>query len=202
MKKAFAPIVVIVVLTVIMAGTVAASGVPSFPTAPLGVQHDARPDTVADWSGFNARLWRDGRVFIGGQPDSTALTGAAARGVTCVVNLRTPTEMADRKRVPFDEAALAASLGLEYVSLPMGDEQHPYTSAAVDSLASALSRHEGPVLLHCTVGWRAAHVWVAYLVRHQGWSFEEALARGEQIAISTSPFSGLLDRECRLQLAP
>jgi uncharacterized protein (TIGR01244 family) len=202
MKKAFAPIVVIVALTVIVAGSVSAGGAPSFPAAPLGVQREARPDTVADWSGFNARLWRDGRVFIGGQPDSTALTGAGQRGVTCVVNLRTPTEMADRKRVPFDEAALAASLGLEYVSLPMGDAQHPYTSAAIDSLASVLSRHEGPVLLHCTVGGRAAHVWVAYLVRHQGWSFEEALARGEQIAISKSPFSGLLDREYRVQPAP
>ena len=175
---------------------------PSFPAAPLGVVREALPDTVADWSGFSARLWRDGRVFIGGQPDSTALAGAKARGVTCVVNLRTPAEMDDRKRVPFDEAALVAALGLEYVFLPMGDARNPYTTAAVDSLAAALARHDGPVLLHCTVGWRASHAWVAYLVRHQGWSFAEALARGEHIAIPESPFSDLLGRDCRLQLAP
>lgn len=181
------------------AAAVEAPPAPAFPAADLGVDRAAAPDSVGDWAGFNARLWRDGRVFIGGQPDSTALAGAKQRGITCVVNLRTPAEMADRKRVPYDEAATAEALGLEYVLLPMGDAQHPYTTAAVDSLAAALARHDGPVLLHCTVGWRAAHAWVAYLVRHQGWPFPEALARGERIAISESPFSGLLGRPVRLQ---
>jgi uncharacterized protein (TIGR01244 family) len=190
MKKSFTSAVAAAMLTMIAAAGAAAAGAPAFPTAPLGIQRDAKPDTVADWPGFNARLWRDGRVFIAGQPDSAALAGAAARGVTCVVDLRTPAEMTDRKRVPFDEAALVASLGLEYVHLPTGDAQHPYTTAAVDSLAAALSRHDGPVLLHCTVAWRASHAWVAYLVRHHGWSFEEALPRGEPIAITESPFSG------------
>jgi protein tyrosine phosphatase (PTP) superfamily phosphohydrolase (DUF442 family) len=166
----------------------------------LGINRGAMPDTVGDWSGFNARLWRDGRVFIGGQPDSTALEGAAARGVSCVVNLRTPAEIADRKRVPYDEAALAARLGLEYVNLPMGDAQHPYTTAAVDSLGTILARQDGNVLLHCTVGWRAAHMWVAYLVRGQGWTFAEALPRGEHIALSESPFIGLLGKPVRLEL--
>lgn len=181
------------------AGASASAGAPP---PDLGVAREALPDTVADWAGFNARLWRDGRVFIGGQPDSSALCAAAGRGVTCVINLRTPAEMADRKRVPFDEAALVRSLGLEYVHLPMGDKEHPYSTAAVDSLAAALGRHGGPVLLHCTVGWRAAHAWVAYLVRHRDWPFAEALKRGEAIAISESPFSGLLGRRAVLGLEP
>ena len=168
----------------------------------LGIVREALPDTVADWPGFNARLWRDGRVFIGGQPDSSALCAAAGRGVTCVINLRTPSEMDDRKRVPFDEARLVRDLGLEYVHLPMGDAEHPYSTAAVDSLAAALARHQGPVLLHCTVAWRASHAWVAYLVRHQDWPFPEALRRGERIAISESPFSGLLGRRVVLGLEP
>lgn len=180
----------------------AAAGASAPATPDLGLTREAMPDTVADWPGFNARLWRDGRVFIGGQPDSLALRTAAERGVTCVINLRTPAEMDDRKRVPFDEAALVRDLGLEYVHLPMGDQEHPYSTAAVDSLAAALRRHDGPVVLHCTVGWRAAHAWVAYLVRHQGWPFPEALRRGERIAISESPFSGLLGRETRLELEP
>lgn len=185
-----------------IAATEAPAPAPVFAATELGLVRAAKPDTVADWPGFNARLWRDGRVFIGGQPDSTALTVARQRGITCVINLRTPSEMADRKRVPYDEAALAAALGLEYVYLPMGDATHPYSTAAVDSLAAALARHEGPVLLHCTVGWRAAHVWVAYLVRHQGWPFAEALARGETIAISESPLSGLLGHRATLRLEP
>lgn len=176
------------------------AGAPAAPDP--GQAREALPDTVADWPGFNARLWRDGRVFIGGQPDSSALRAAADRGITCVINLRTPAEMDDRKRVPFDEAALVRSLGLEYVHLPMGDEKHPYSTAAVDSLAAALRRHEGPVLLHCTVAWRAAHAWVAYLVRHRDMPFAEALRRGEKIAISASPFNGLLGRRVVLGLEP
>ena len=178
--------------------TLAGAGTPT----PLGINRSAMPDTVLDWSGFSGRVWRDGRVFISGQPDSAALADANAHGVSCVVNLRTPAETSDRKRVPFDEAALAASLGLEYVNLPMGDDAHPYTTAAVDSLAVILARQDGNVLLHCTVGWRATHMWVAYLVRHQGWPFDEALARGEHIALSESPFSGLLGRPVTLELAP
>ena len=176
------------------------AAVPSYPRATLDLDRAAPPDTVRDWPGFQARVWREGRVFIAGQPDSLALAAARDHGVTCVVNFRTPAEMNDRKRVPYDEAALAASLGLEYVYAPIGDGEHPYTPAAVDSVAAALARHDGPVLLHCTVGWRAAHVWVAYLVRHQGWDFAEALPRGERIAITESPLGGLLGRPVRLEL--
>lgn len=186
-------------LTLVATACLATAAGAATPAA-LGINRSAMPDTVRDWAGFNARVWRDGRVFIAGQPDSAALAGANARGVGCIVNLRTPSEMSDRKRVPFDEAALAASLGLEYINLPMGDDAHPYTTAAVDSLAVILARQDGNVLLHCTVGWRATHMWVAYLVRRQGWPFPEALARGEHIALAKSPFSGLLGRPVTLEL--
>jgi hypothetical protein len=45
-------------------------------------------------------------------------------------------------------------------------------------------------------------MWVAYLVRHQGWPFAEALARGEHIALTASPFNGLLGHPVELKLAP
>lgn len=198
MRIVFARASLVALLVTIGLATAADAATPT----PLGLNRGAMPDTVRDWPGFNVRLWRDGRVFIAGQPDSTALTGAKARGITCVVNLRTPAETSDRKRVPYDEAALAAALGLEYVNLPMGDATHPYTAAAVDSLEAVLARQDGNVLLHCTVGGRATHMWVAYLVRHQGWPFPEALARGEHIALTQSPFNGLLGRPVTLELAP
>jgi uncharacterized protein (TIGR01244 family) len=202
MRTAFLAALALAIGTGLAALAAPPAAVPSYPCAALGVDRAAPPDSVGDWPGFQMRLWREGRVFIGGQPDSTALAAARDHGVTCVVNFRTPAEMNDRKRVPYDEAALAAALGLDYVSAPIGDAEHPYTPAAVDSVAAALARHDGPVLLHCTVGWRAAHVWVAYLVRHQGWGFAEALPRGERIAITESPLGGLLGRAVRLELGP
>ena len=47
-------------------------------------------------------------MFIGGQPTEKALRELRARGVTTLVNLRMPEEMA---QVGFDEAALAKELG-------------------------------------------------------------------------------------------
>ena len=55
-------------------------------------------------------------MFIGGQPTEKALRELRAKGVTTLVNLRMPEEMA---RVGFDEAALAKELGIRYVYIPM-----------------------------------------------------------------------------------
>jgi hypothetical protein len=57
------------------------------------------------------------------------------------------------------------------------------------------------VLLHCTIGWRASCLWVAYLIREQGFALPDALARGEAIAITPDPLEGLLGRPLALQYA-
>ena len=105
-------------------------------------------------------------MFISGQPTERALRDLHAQGVTTVVNLRTPEEMS--KRVSFDEAALVKELGMEYVYLPMrGTAEFPYSPAAVKSFAAAMSSAKGKVLLHCTIAWRASHLWAAYLIQYR-----------------------------------
>jgi uncharacterized protein (TIGR01244 family) len=105
-------------------------------------------------------------VFISGQPTERALRDLRAQGVTTVVNLRTPQEMSTR--VPFNEAALVKELGMEYVYLPMrGTPEFPYSPAAVKSFAAAMSGAKGKVLLHCTIAWRASHLWAAYLIQYR-----------------------------------
>lgn len=104
-------------------------------------------------------------VFIAGQPTEQGLRSLRDQGVTTVVNLRSPPEMA---RVPFDEAALVKELGMEYVYLPMrGTAELPYSPAAVKSFADAMSNAKGKVLLHCTIAWRASHLWAAYLIQYR-----------------------------------
>jgi len=164
----------------------------------LEIDRSALPLAIDDFEGVEQNLCLDGRVYIGGQPTEDALRKFKDLGVTAVVNLRTPGEMEDRERVPYDEAKMVANLGMEYIWIPLGGEEHPYTSAAVDEFAGVLERHEGPVLVHCTMGWRAAYVWVAYLVSRQGFELDSALARGEAIAIGPPPLEGLLDRPLRL----
>jgi uncharacterized protein (TIGR01244 family) len=118
-------------------------------------------------------------MFIAGQPTEAGLRELKALGVTTIVNLRTPTEMA---KVNFDEAALARELGMTYVYLPVrGDTLFPYTPAAVTKFAEAVSHAKGKVLLHCTVAWRASHLWAAYLIDARNVDVETALANARAI---------------------
>src|SRR5436305_13916799 len=90
-------------------------------------------------------------MFIAGQPTEKALRDLRAKGVTTIVNLRMPREMAG---VGFDEAALAKELGMRYVYIPLsGAAENPYGPAALDTFAEAMDSADGKVLLHCTIAW-------------------------------------------------
>jgi uncharacterized protein (TIGR01244 family) len=140
------------------------------------------PDPVAlDTRGlFQDKFARVGDdVFISGQPTEQALRELHAQGVTTVVNLRSLPEMA---RVPFDEAALVKQLGMEYVYLPMrGTPELPYSPAAVKSFATAMSNAKGKILLHCTIAWRASHLWAAYLIQSRDVPVATALKQARMI---------------------
>ena len=102
-------------------------------------------------------------MFIAGQPTEKALREMKAQGVTTIVNLRTPPEMA---RIGFDEPKLIAELGMQYVYLPVrGDGEFPYSTETLAKFAEVMRSAEGKVLLHCTVAWRASHLWGAYLIQ-------------------------------------
>jgi len=164
----------------------------------VAIDRAAPPLALTEPAGFQARLYQDGRVYIGGQPSEEALAAMKALGVSAVVNLRTQREMDNRQAVPYDEAAAAARLGLEYVHLPISGEDGSWRPAIVDSLAAVLRRHPGPVLLHCTVAWRASYVWTAFLIRELGLPLDEALARGQAIAVDETPLGALVGRKLKL----
>ncbi len=140
-------------------------------------------------------------LFIAGQPTERGLRELKSRGVTTIVNLRTPPEMA---RVGFDEAALAAQLGMIYVYLPVrGDTALPYTPETVARFAKAMESANGKVALHCTVAWRASHLWAAYLIRYRGVDVSAALANARSINLmddmrmsnGRQPVEQFLDRD-------
>jgi uncharacterized protein (TIGR01244 family) len=135
-------------------------------------------DTHGQFQDKFARVGDD--VFISGQPTERALRDLHAQGVTTVVNLRTPEEMSTR--VPFDEAALVKNLGMEYVYVPVrGNAEFPYSPEAVKSFATAMSSAKGKVLLHCTIAWRASHLWAAYLIEYRDVPVAKALAQARVI---------------------
>jgi uncharacterized protein (TIGR01244 family) len=129
---------------------------------------------------FQDKLARVGTdLYIAGQPTADALRQLHDQGVTTVVNLRTPEEMA---RIGFDEAALVASLGMKYVYLPVrGGQPYPYSPETVSSFSRAMKEATGGVLLHCTVAWRASHLWAAYLIKERGMPVDSALAHARVV---------------------
>jgi uncharacterized protein (TIGR01244 family) len=150
---------------------------------------------------FQAKFVKIGDdMFIGGQPTEKAIRDMKTRGVTTVVNLRSPEEMA---RVPFDEAALVKQLGMKYVYIPMrGTAELPYSPAALKTFAAAMTAADGKVLLHCTVAWRASHLWTAYLIQVRHMPVADALAMGRSINLmddmrmsgDRQPLESFLDR--------
>ena len=140
-------------------------------------------------------------LYISGQPTENGLRELKKRGVTVVVNLRTPPEMA---RIGFDEPKLIAELGMKYVYLPVrGDSTAPYTPATLASFAHVMETATGPVALHCTIAWRASHLWAAYLIKDRGVDVASALASGNAINMSgydprtpgRQPVEEFLDRD-------
>jgi uncharacterized protein (TIGR01244 family) len=127
-------------------------------------------------------------LFIGGQPTEKALRDLKAKGVTTVINLRMPEEM---KQIGFDEAALLKELGIKYVHIPAGGPENPYSPKQLDQFAAAIASADGKVLLHCTVAWRASHMWAAYLIRDRGVPVATALAQTRSINLrDDAPFGG------------
>jgi uncharacterized protein (TIGR01244 family) len=138
-------------------------------------------------------------MFIGGQPTEKALRELRAKGVTTIVNLRMPEEMS---RVGFDEAALAKALGMRYVHIPMrGTPANPYGPTQLDEFAAAMAAADGKVLLHCTIAWRASHLWAAYLIRDRNVPAATAVAQTRKINLmdemrmgNQQPIEGFLGR--------
>ncbi|MGH7651641.1 MAG: beta-lactamase hydrolase domain-containing protein [Gemmatimonadaceae bacterium] len=129
---------------------------------------------------FEAKFSKVGDdVFIAGQPTEKGLRDLAAQGVTTDFNLRTPPEMA---KVPFDEAKLAKELGMNYINVPVrGTADMPYSPATVKAFADAMTNAKGKVLLHCTIAWRASHLWAAYLIQYRHVPVVTALQQARMI---------------------
>jgi len=108
-------------------------------------------------------------LMVGGQPTLGQLEALQDMGYTTVVNLRRKGEFDD-----FDESAEVARLGMDYVHIPVRDVE-AITRADALALHEAITNASGPVLLHCTVGWRAGSLLAIERNLLHGASLDEAL---------------------------
>lgn len=152
----------------------------------------AAPHEIEVGEEYIGGLWRTGPTYVSGQPTEAALRALPSRGVRAVINIRTPSEMEDRERIPFDEREVVESLGLAYVNIPTNGSDYAYSPEQLEQFAAAMEQYDGEVLLHCTVGGRASHMWAAFAHRYGGLSVSEAWARGKQMNIGAPPMERFL----------
>jgi uncharacterized protein (TIGR01244 family) len=110
-------------------------------------------------------------LYTAGQPATGDWQAIAARGVTTVVNLRTPSEMQGR-----DEAAEVRAAGMRYIQIPIAGAEG-ITDANARLLRDALAAADGSVLVHCASANRAGGLLALAEARHGGVAPEQAVAR-------------------------
>ncbi len=156
------------------------------PAVPLAAEvnlNEAPIDSVHKVEG-KRDIFRSMHYYFGGQSNLETLRWLKAEGITTVINLRSDKEQKEFSDMAFDEAAVVKELGMAYASIPLGDKGS-YRPQAVDTLAIVLKNHTGKVFIHCLSGGRASYLWIAYLVRHRGYSLDDAIAIGKTIRYPT-----------------
>jgi uncharacterized protein (TIGR01244 family) len=136
------------------------------------IQEQVKPQPA---HGFNTLAEN---LVTGGQPSQADLMQLKKIGVTKVINLRGPNE-----DIPFNEEAEAATLGLEYIALPISD-------AADVSVENARQLHEllrgdEKVLLHCASGNRAGALLAIRAHLIEGKPMDESLKFGRAAGLSS-----------------
>jgi uncharacterized protein (TIGR01244 family) len=118
-------------------------------------------------------------LLTAGQPSPADFEALAASGLKHVVNLRPTSEDAG-----FDEAALAARLGLKYTVIPVAGPPD-VTEANARKLDAALAATQGePTLVHCASSNRVGALLALRAAQLQGLPKEQALAFGRAAGLT------------------
>jgi protein tyrosine phosphatase (PTP) superfamily phosphohydrolase (DUF442 family) len=119
-------------------------------------------------------------VVTGGQPSGAHLAAFVHAGGRVVLDLRDPMEPR-----PLDEPATVASLGMEYVNVPIGP--HSLTDATLDRVREVLREAgDGLVLVHCASGSRVGAALLPYLMLDQGLEEEDAVGQAMRVGLRSA----------------
>jgi uncharacterized protein (TIGR01244 family) len=115
-----------------------------------------------------------------GALEPEAIAALKARGYTAILNLRGPEE---RSANVEQEAEAAQQAGLKYLNVPIR-LRDPDVAEYVDKALAALQNPDNrPLLIHCTVGARAAAIWLIKRVMLDGEPVDKALPEAESAGL-------------------
>ena len=131
----------------------------------------------------------DDEFFIGPQPTEQDLHIAEQQGIKTVIDFRLPSETAT------SNAVLTKNQGLAYVNIPVN--KVALSADQIGELDREIKRHEGPFLLHCATGARAALLLSLRKAKQLGWTPEQTFVEAKQLGFdlrSSAEFSGFVVR--------
>jgi uncharacterized protein (TIGR01244 family) len=124
-------------------------------------------------------------VFIGPQPTEQDLRNAKQQGIKTVIDFRLPTETTTSNET------LTKNAGLDYANIPVNKAN--LSTDQIGQLDNVMKSKEGPFLLHCATGARAALLYSLNRAKQQGWTtgqtFDEAKRMGFDLKTSSEFFS-------------
>ena len=112
-------------------------------------------------------------MLIGPQPTADNLRQARVEGIKTVIDLRMPSETST------PNAELVASSGLDYVNIPVN--KAALSADQVDEFERAMRQMDGPFLIHCATGARAAVMLVLSQARQNRWTAQRTLQEARAI---------------------
>lgn len=116
-------------------------------------------------------------ILLAGQPTEADLAVAESMGVRTVITLRKDGEVQD-----FDEAAVVAGLGMEFVALPFNGPEE-LTDDVFDRSRELLSDAQRPMMMHCGSANRVGAVWLPWRVLDEGWDLSVALDEAHAVGL-------------------
>lgn len=151
----------------------------------------AAPLAAGEWTELSDGIRASDTVLVGGQPTPEVLRQAREAGIKVVVNFRSESEDPG-----YDEAAVAAELGLAYLRVPVAGAQGltPENVLLLDAVLKQVG--DQTVLMHCASGNRVGALYALHAARFDGKDAEAAIELGKAHGLA-----GLED-EVRKRLAP
>lgn len=129
----------------------------------------------------------DDKTFIGPQPTEQDLREASQQGIRTVIDFRMPSETATSNEILTKNQAMA------YVNIPVN--KAALSADQIGVLDSAMNEQQGPFLLHCATGARAALLLSLSKARQQGWTSAQTFAEARRMGfdLEASPeFAGFV----------
>ncbi len=128
-------------------------------------------------------FFRSGNMFFSGQPNLETLEWLDEQGVNLIINLRSEGEMEDFAESAFDEEKAVDKLKMNYISVPIAGLAG-FTEENLQLFADALAKPYNKVLVHCASCGRVTNFMVAYLVKYQNYTLNDAIEFGKQLKFS------------------